>query len=254
MIIDSSAYIGNWPFWNIPHLDVSGDGLVELMNRYSIGKSVIISLDSILYDDEVGNELTFNAAKAHPDRLFPAVTVSPTNICRDGPAYLESLVRRGAVALKLYPFYHSFNLSSSNQKLKKLLCCAQELKVPVCLPVRLFMNWGLPALSVGSIQDIVTAYPEIRFLVENFNAGEFLPLVTLAEQAENLFLGTAALTRYRGVYDMVMRLGGERVIGGMCAPVQYPNCGIIKISQSEIEPCSQSLLLGDNSMRLFGIA
>ena len=254
MIIDSSAYIGNWPFWAVPHMDPLGDGLVALMDRYSIDKAVIVSMDSILYDDELGNRLTFDAADAHPGRLLPAVTVSPTNTTRDGPAYLESLVRQGAAALKLYPFYHSFPLSPGNQKLDKLLRCAQELNLTVCLPMRLFMNWGLPALSVSSIQEMVTAYPGIRFLVENLNAGEFLPLVTLAEQRENLFLGTAALTRYRGVYDMVARLGGQRVVGGMSAPVQYPNCGIIKIQQSEIGTQDQSLLLGENAMRLFGIS
>lgn len=254
MIIDSSAYVGNWPFWPVPYLDSLGDGLVEQMDRWEIDKAVICSLDGILYDDQIGNEMVFQAADRHPERLFPAVSISPTNIQRDNAAYLVDLVQMGAKALKLFPFYHSFSLSADNAKLKDLLAEAARQSLPVCIPIRLFMNWGLPAVPVSAVKEVVSAYPEVDFLVENLNAGEFLPLVELAVHLENLFLGTASLTRYCGVRDMTLRLGGKRVIGGMSAPIQYPNCGLSKIRCSGLDQETVDLLLGGNSERLFAIA
>ena len=59
MIIDTSAYVGNWPFWPVPHMDSNGNGLVEIMDKYGIDKAVITSMDGILYDDEMGNDLVF---------------------------------------------------------------------------------------------------------------------------------------------------------------------------------------------------
>lgn len=253
MIIDTSAYIGNWPFWPVPHLDSSGDSLSGLLEKCRIDKAVITALDSILYDDEMGNELVFQAAAKHPDCLIPAVTISLNKGGRDNAAYLRQLRRSGATALKLFPFYHGFPLSAGNQRLASLLAAAEELELPVCLPMRLFMNWGLPSLPVPAVREIVTAYPNIRFLVENLNAGEFLPLVELAEQADNLLLGTASLTRYRGVYDMVTRIGKERVVGGMSAPMQYPQCGLSKVLHAELAPAAEKLVIGENAAKLFGI-
>ena len=253
MIIDTSAYVGNWPFWPVHHMDSNGNGLVEIMDKYGIDKAVITSMDGILYDDEMGNDLVFAAAERHGGRLLPAVTVSPLIVKRNSAAYLEKMIERGAKALKLFPFYHSFFLSVTNKKLEQILKVAANYHLTVCIPIRLFMNWGLPAVSVSSIGELVKAYSEIHFLVENLNAGEFLPLVELAESLDNLYLGTAALTRYRGVHDMTERLGGNRVVAGMSAPLQYPNCGLLKVQKAELEEDDLLKVLGENAAMLFRV-
>lgn len=249
MIIDVTGFVGRWPYWENKYADASGDSLVSLMDRWEIDKCVVTSLCSVFYDDAQGNEMAFQAAERHPDRLLPAAAVS-TVTDKDNREYLKYCRDRGATMLKLYPLYHGYSLTAKDPDLELLTETAAELGMVVAIPIRVMMNWGLPALGAEAVIRFMEDHPAVTFLVENFNAGEYLPLVKAAARSANVYLATGALTRYRGIEDMVKLAGEDRILGACNAPLQYVACGLGKIRGAEISAAAKEKILGGNAVRL----
>ncbi len=249
MIIDVTGYVGNWPYWKNKYADASGDALVSLMDQWDIGKCVVTSLCSVFYDDVQGNEMAFQAAANHPDRLLPAVAMS-TVTDKDNSEYLKRCRERGAKILKLYPLYHGYSLSSGDPDLEQLVETAENLGMVIAIPIRVMMNWGLSALGTDTVIRFLEAHPTATFLVENFNAGEYLPIVRTAAKRKQVFLATGALTRYRGIEDMVKLAGEDRILGAFDAPLQYVACGLGKIRGAEVSEEVREKILGGNARRL----
>jgi len=251
MVVDLSGYVGTWPYWQNHHADITGDKLVGLMNRWGISQTFITSLCGIFYDDEQGNQMTFDAAARHPDRLLPAVTIS-TLTDRDNGEYIKQCADQGARVLRLYPSYHGYRLSADNAPLMKLIRDSHELGMLVYIPVRIIMNWGLPAVPVSDILSFVSENDDIPFIVDCFNAGEYLPLIEFSRKNKNIYLGTTALTRYRGIEHMVQAIGADRILAGFAAPHQYVSCGLGKVKNAEITAAEVEAILGGNAARIFG--
>lgn len=252
MVVDISGYVGTWPYWGNHHADATGDGLVRLMDQWGVDKSFVTSMCGVFYDDGQGNEMVFDAVSRHPDRLLAAVTAS-TLSDRDNREYIEQCARRGARMLRLYPAYHGYRLTTGDSALMKLVKCAHACGMVISIPVRLIMNWGLSAVPVSDIIAFVGQNGDIPFIVDCFNAGEYLPLVGFATGRENLYLGTTALTRYHGIEDMVGAFGSGKILAGLAAPHQYVACGLDKIQNAEIPPADVSRILGGNAAALFGL-
>ncbi|MCD8077678.1 MAG: amidohydrolase [Lachnospiraceae bacterium] len=252
MIVDITGFIGTWPYWANKYADSTGDGIVRLMDQFQVDAAFVTSLAGIFYDDSMGNDMVFGAVENHPGRLYPAVSVSTLND-RDNCAYLTSCAERGARMVKLYPSYHGYTLSAEDRRLKELVETASERDMVVNIPIRIMMNWGLAALSVQQVTAFMDAFPETTFLVENFNAGEYLPLLKYAQKNSRVYLATAALTRYRGIDDLVKAVGSERILGGYAAPLQYVACGLAKIRGAEITEEEKRQILGENAATLFGL-
>lgn len=252
MIVDATGFIGNWPYWENKYADPTGDALVSLMDQWNIDKTVVTSLCGIFYDDVQGNNMVFQAVQNHPDRLVPAVTVSILTD-KDNQEYMKRCRDQGAKALKLYPLYHGYALENGNPALEKLIESAVELEMKIVLPIRVTMNWGLAALPTGTVLSFLKAHSDIPFLVENFNAGEFLPLVEYARERDNISLAIGALTRYRGIEDMIQAVGDQRVLGACNAPLQYVACGLGKVNGAEISETQRAAVLGENAKIFFGL-
>lgn len=250
MVVDFSGYIGKWPYWQNYHADATGDGLVGLMDKWGVDKSFITSMCSIVYDDALGNEMAFAAVALHPNRFIPTVSIS-TITNRDNVQYLERCAERGARVLRLYPAHHGYKLSADNAPLIELVANAQRLGMAVSISVRIIMNWALPALPVSNIISFIDNNSDGIFVVDGFNADEYIPLLDYAQKNKRIFLCTTALTRYLGIEHMVARIGSGRILAGFAAPYQYVSCGIKKISNAQLSQQEVDNILGGNSTRLF---
>jgi hypothetical protein len=98
--VDVSAWIGAYPFREIPHPDASV--LVRVLKRERIDRAWVGSLPSAWHrDPSPSNAWLYEQLGAHADVLLPSPTIRP-----DWPGWetsLDEAVERGAPSVRMYP-------------------------------------------------------------------------------------------------------------------------------------------------------
>src|SRR5829696_2759022 len=99
-MIDCAAFIGPYPFRQLPHPDP--EVLVRVLARESLSGAWVGYLPAAWQrDPQPGNEALLAALAPHRDTLLPAPAVRP-----DWPRWehtLRDLVEQGAAAIRAYP-------------------------------------------------------------------------------------------------------------------------------------------------------
>lgn len=252
MYIDLLNYLGKWPYWETPYSDEQGDGLIKLMDRFKIEKSIVISSKAIMYDDVSGNENTFLASDKYNERLLPAITI---NITRqdNSQEYFEKCIDKGAKMLSLYPYYHGYKLEKENKELENLLIKASDYNCPIYIPFRLIMNWGLYFLPVDNVINFIKQHPKNTFIVDCFNYGEINTILHFASKENNVYWGSSCLTVMDGIENIVNCMGSEKILCGTGAPYQYPGCGLVKIEKADISKEDKNNIFKKNATCLFNL-
>jgi hypothetical protein len=108
--VDVSAWIGPYPFRDLPHPDA--DVLVRVLGRERIGQAWVGSLPSAWHRDPTSaNAWLYTQVGQFADVLLPSPTVRP-----DWPgweALLDDAVARGAPSVRLYPMQLGIGAASS---------------------------------------------------------------------------------------------------------------------------------------------
>ena len=124
-IVDTNAFVGSWPY-----RDVEGD-VAELLVRMDvegIDEALVSSLDAVhMRNVPKANRRLFDRIEGHEDRLLPVATVDPTYTKWEQD--LDECVEREAVAVKMLPLYHGYDLDE--QPARDLMQAAAERDLPV---------------------------------------------------------------------------------------------------------------------------
>jgi predicted TIM-barrel fold metal-dependent hydrolase len=249
LITDINGYCGNWPYWPVKLTE--GRGLVALLDRFRIDCVAVTSTKGAFVGCAEGNADTARIVQEHASRLIGFLTVSPT----DGPQAVEQLRTchaQGLKGLRLFPQHHLYRLDD-DPVLAQILATAQELGLPVLIPVRLIMNWGMPTLDVREIGNIAGRYRHVRFIIGGVNYGEVRDALGVMRRNDNVSLETSCLQIHEGVATFVRQVGAERVYFGSGLPLQYPGPGLAKIQNAEISDDAKERILGGNARQLLAL-
>ena len=249
-MLDINGFIGPWPYWDIAHR--TPEALLAMMDRSSIKQLAICSTRAIFSDWRLGNEEAISLAEKHPDRFIPFVSLGPTFVKAELVDYLKRYKARNVRGIRLYPYHQSFRLTNDH-RVTKVLETAEELHLPVMLPIRVIMNWGLPQLDTGSIETVVKSFPKLPFILSSVNYGEFNWARELMRLSPNVFLEISGLQGFRILEHAVKSIGAERLLFGTGLPLMYPACSVVKVTNAKITP-EQKLAISDlNARKLLGL-
>lgn len=252
MIIDTNAYLGNWPFrrlrYNTP------DTLLERLGRAGIGWAWVASLDAVmLIDAHAANEPLAEAVADRPE-LLPLATLNPTlpGWERDLARLVEDFGFRG---IRLYPNYHGYPLDDG--QLAAVLGAAADLGVFVSVAVRMSDERQhhplcmVPAVDIGPLPTLAAAHPQAPIIVVNAGRGDIAPLLSAVRETPNLHFEMSHFESVEGVETLGRELGIERVLFGTHAPWYYPESAVLKVMREcDFTDEGREAILRGNALRL----
>jgi hypothetical protein len=130
-MIDCAAYIGGYPFRQLPHPDP--DVLVRVLQREGLSGAWVGYLPAPWQRDPLAaNDALFAALESYRATLHPAPVVRP-----DWPRWehtLREVVEQGAPAVRAYPMH--WGMGAHDPSMRALALACGEFQVPLLLTVR----------------------------------------------------------------------------------------------------------------------
>jgi uncharacterized protein len=249
-MLDFSGFIGPWPYWDTFHK--TPEAILSLMDKYQIETLAACSTRSIFWDWRQGNDETLALAARYPTRFIAFISMSPILPAADLVRYLRDYKRRQAKGIRLYPQHHGYSLSQKSG-LDEMLKTAQEFELPVVLPIRVIMNWGLPELEPSAIEETVLRYPKLRFVLSGVNYSSTLWAFDLMRRSPNVDLEISGMQGFRAVDDAVQNVGAKRILFGSGLPLLYPACSVEKMRVAKISQEQRQAITDGNARALLGI-
>ena len=247
-MIDAYAYIGFWPYWPIKVRKTAD--LIKLMDKWSIDKAVVSSTRSIFTPNvEDGNQEVYEAVKEFPDRLIGCAVVDLGNE-ESALKQIDRALESGMRGIRLYPLYHGYSLRKVSPRVFNKLI---ESSLPVIVPYRIIMNWGLPRLQPEEIEFLLKSLSDIDVVICAGNYGELAPTLEFLKKNDNAYFETSCLQVWGGVEYLAKTVGADRTLLGIGVPLQYPACGITKVQHADISDKERELILSDNAKRIFKV-
>ncbi len=255
MIVDASAFVGEWPFRRL--LYTTPEKLLRKMDELGVEKAVISRLENVFYKDLlVGNRELFDIVHQHPDRFIRAYTINPAfpgweedlEICRND---------LGMRVLRLHPNYHAYRLMDEcNIALMKT---AQQHGFVIIITIGMederHHHWlaKVPDVDISQITSLVNSFPEIRFLISGGKYREVTAVWNGAGKRDNLFVEVARVQGPQGDIEGLCKLmGADHVLFASHLPLIVPESPKMSIEMAEIAEADKQKIFSGNAERLYG--
>jgi len=248
-LIDITAYFGKWPHW--PISVTTSKALIELMDKWKIDQAVVASLRSVFLNCADGHQELCDLVKEYPKRIIGFAMVSPKDE-KSALAQVEQTYKDGCKGLRLFPQHHQYRLDD-DPTLEAILNLAQDYNLPVHIPSRIMLHWGLPQLDVREVEGVAARFPKVNFIVGGLNYSEVRDTLGVMRRRSNVFFETSCLQMVRGIETFVEKAGADRVLFGTGLPLQYPSPGIAKIAHAEVSDGDKEKIFGLNAQNLLGL-
>ena len=256
-MIDSNAYVGEWPFRRLPYSQP--DKLLRKMDDLGIEKAVVSRLENVFFKDLlVGNRELHTIVQAHADRFIPAYTINPGY-----PGWDEDLEicldELGARILRLHPNYHGYELLGQENLRLLEIASVRDLLVMIAIGLEDVRHHHrlvvVPDVGAGDIAQTVNAFPQVRFLVAGGRFGEVTSIWRTVDKRENLYVENS---RVQGPIHDVAKLcnivGPDHVLFGSNAPLHYHESAKLSIeTETQVTEAEKQKLFRENAARLFNV-
>jgi len=253
VVVDSNAFLGEWPFRKLPH--TTADGFLRLMDKLGVDKAAVSSLHAVFYKDcAVANRLLHEQVRGHADRLIPVGTVNPSF-----PAWEDDLKEcveaLGARAIKLFPAYHNYGFKDA--ALLDALDRIADARLPVILSVMLedprVHHWLLkvPRPEVADVAEPLKARPNAKIILASATSLVATSVAKLAPESKFCVETSKVEGPVKCVELLVRELGAQRVLLGTAAPLMNPAGALNAATQPGLSDAERQAVLGGNALAMF---
>ena len=255
MIIDINAFIGEWPFGELPYR--TADGLLTLMDRNGIDIAAVSSLHGLFYKlCDRANRRLWEDIQGHGDRLVPVGTVNPAfpgwerdlKQCRDD---------FGARAVKLFPAYHGY--APDRTECSDAVDAAAEMALHVMLSFGFedprVHQWTLqiPSIDVQAVARLASTKRGKRLVLSAIHTGEARGVLSAAEESDYCVEISHMEGPIMCVQQLVKDMGAGRVLLGTQAPFMNPKGAMLALGEPGFEAGDLARVLGGNANALLGL-
>jgi len=251
MIVDICAYFGKWPYWPIDACTPSA--VVEELDHCGIDRAAVCSTRGLFVGWEEGNQETGEAVRSFPERLLGFACLGPLELSHTlhGHTFdFDSYRERGFLGVRLYPQYHTYH-PLYEPFVDQILEEAEMRQWPVLLPLRVIMNWGLPALNLDWMVALVERHPRTPWILSGINYfHELRTAISLMQRFSSVHLETSCVQGFNAVAKLVDQCGGDNLLFGTGLPLQNGAANLQKVLRAKIPGPAREKILGGNARRL----
>jgi predicted TIM-barrel fold metal-dependent hydrolase len=249
MRIDVHSYIGRWPYWPIPQSTPAE--VLETMDHAGIDTAVVTSTRSLFVNWRDGNAEASQAEAGHPGRFLAFSCVGPPELSHKLDANPFDLSKQPSVrGIRLAPQFHTYHLLYE-PFIDELCEQAASLGIPVQLPLRVLMNWGMPMLDLGMIVAIVERHPRTPWILTGLNYFHELRVgLALMRRFATVHIETSCIQGFEAIAKVVGELGSDRILLGTGLPLQNAAAGVQKIEHARISDADREAIFARNARRL----
>jgi len=246
LIIDGHAHLGEYAGFYIDHPDAQG--MVEVMNWIGMRAAILSSNAAIRSNPHYGNQLTLEATRLFPGRLFGYVVANPYYAEDMEEELLSYLAEPGMVAIKLHPELHD-DYPMNGPRYEPMWNIAAERSIPV-----LFHTY-FGGDSLEGIVKIAQKYPTVPLLVgHQLQDKNMEAMAEMANSFENVYIDLTVPEIYGSVEFFVEAVDDiEKIIFGTDFP--WGNCHfrVAAVVYARITEEQKRKILGENVAKLFGL-
>ena len=250
MIIDCHSYIGKWPYWPIE--ESTPEQVTASAARAGIDHLVFTATRSLFVSWWDGNQEAAAAAQADPAHLTAFAVAAPPELSHTLEGHrleLDSSIR----GVRLFPQFHTYHLLYEPY-IDELCEQAAALDIPVQLPLRVLMNWGMPMLDLGLMAAMVDRHPLTPWILTGLNYFHELRVgLALMRRHAKVYLETSCIQGFEAIRKVVEEAGSERLLFGSGLPLQNGAAGVAKIVHAHIADAHREAILSGNARRLLRI-
>ena len=239
MLIDTSAYVGHWPFRKLTYNTL--DGLDKIAKNAGITHMFVANVHGIFYKDSMqGNlELVEDLKNYNGEtKMLPVAIIDPTY-----PAWREDMTRcvkeLGFKCIELCPTYHgiikAYSLAKEGAEAFKL---AGELGVPVRIcrnfeDIRQHHRNDVQChVDANQIPDMLAASEKTALFLNGFYPN-YLPqkLVDAINARDNVFVDISRTEYFTcDQWEKTFKLyGAKRVCYGTLSPFYYADTTLVRL-------------------------
>lgn len=223
------------------------DGIVSTMD--SVGVNAICLSANLAFesDNRLGNQLTLEAARKHPGRIYGYAVPTP---------WYDDLTDPEELILK-NPEFLGIKIHSSIQKSSIQApgyTCAYEIAHKHQLPL-LFHAWG--ADQVKQITTLAGTYRDAQIILGHSGFTDYntkLAAIEAIRRYDNVFVDTAISSTYEGALEWIVnQVGANRVLYGSDLPFFDCRHTLGKIALSRLSEADKLKILSKNALQIFRI-
>jgi predicted TIM-barrel fold metal-dependent hydrolase len=249
MRIDVHAYIGKWPYWPVPHN--TPEQVASVMDAAEINMAVVTSTRSLFVNWPDGNVEASRAEAEHPDRFVPFACVGPPELSHKLDANpFHAHREQGVRGIRLAPQFHTYHLLYE-PFIDELCEDAASLGIPIQLPLRVLMNWGMPMLDLGTMAAIVERHPRTPWILTGLNYFHELRVgLALMRRFTSVHIETSCIQGFEAIAKVVQEMGADRILLGTGLPLQNAAAGVRKLERARISDSEREAIFCGNAKRL----
>jgi predicted TIM-barrel fold metal-dependent hydrolase len=253
MRIDVHGYIGKWPYWPVPQ--ASPEEVITTMDKAGIDSAVITSTRSLFVNWRDGNAEASQAETHHPRRLISFACAGPPELSHKLDANQFDLsADSGIRGIRLAPQFQTYHLLYE-PFIDDLCEKAAYLGIPVQLPLRVVMNWGMPMLDLGWIAAIVERHPRTLWILTGLNYFHELRVgLALMRRFPAVHVETSCIQGFEAIAKIVQEAGSDRILFGTGLPLQNAAAGVSKVQHARISDSDREAIFSGNARRLLKLA
>jgi predicted TIM-barrel fold metal-dependent hydrolase len=247
MIIDVNVSFGHWPFQRFPYS--TPEELNKDLMKEGISQILVSSLDAVLYPDpEWGNETFLPGLKSYPS-FVPVGVINPS--LSNWKETLKRCISWGAKAIKIFPNYHYYSLSSP--VVDDLMDELVGRKMPLIVQMRLEDERNqYPLLKVSGVEiqeilDLANRFSEIPILAL---CPYFKEAIDLVKNSTNIYVDISFVEILNTVSALLEEIPATRVLFGSHTPFLYTRSAIMKLKAAEISQEDLEAITCGNAQRL----